>query len=135
MGSSHSVHILMTIHLEVTGRTLWRSGLLLSAASAAADAPEDEEWGQRALANRSAGRTAQGEAPGLPLEAFLHKVRRLRHSPQRVSVLLHLFSGLPREQDLECSLHDAAAAVGLPLFVASVDLSRHADWDITKPRI
>lgn len=135
MGSSHSVHILMTINLEVTGRTLWRSGLLLAAASATADAPEDEEWGQRASAHRGAGRTAPDEAPGLLLEAFLQKVRRLRHSSQRVCVVLHLFSGPPRDQDVECSLHDAAAAVGLALFVASVDLSRHVDWDITKPRI
>ena len=67
MGSSHSAHILMAINLEVTGRTLWRSGMLFTAASAVADSPEDEEWGQRALASRNASQTTPDGASGASL--------------------------------------------------------------------
>ncbi len=141
MGSTHSVHILMSINLEVVGRALARSARLGSfdnvelvpeGASLSSEArptptePDDEEllalvgdfpvdadkeaipadeddlWAAAHFDKRLAAHCWESERV-MPrsLKEFIDAAKLARRSPERVFVVLHLFSGANRDFDLE----------------------------------
>ena len=97
MGSSHSVHILMTINLELTGRALLNRRLASTSPLGGGDHSEDMQW----RAAHELIRHSDPSEGGLGLQAFEDELRGLRRHPTRVLVVVHLFCGPKRALDLE----------------------------------
>ena len=162
MGSTHSVHILMSINLEVVGRTLLRSARLkfnrpscqpLSESTEDAagceetdstDVPsldesdanpeEDSLWAEAHLAKRLSSHCWETDTVRpTTLQEFIDAAEAAKRSPERVLVFVHLFSGANRDGDLEDHLRKEAAAAGIRLLVISVDLGADLNWDISDP--
>ena len=161
MGSTHSVHILMSINLEVVGRTLQYSARLASRCVPAdnvqsskidalceekcviagpslddpdADVEEDRLWAEAHHAKRMASRCWVNDVfKPKTLQAFLSAAEVAKRSHERVFVVAHLFSGARRPGDLEHHLRDQAAALGLKILIISVDLGADLQWDLSEP--
>ena len=138
MGSSHSVHILMSINLTVIGRALESSRRLTESScptpgSKNFDNFEDDErglvlsdaaWELRQTTRRS---RVQGES-GLTLLAWLEEARAAKRAEQRIIVVLLLFSGARRQGDPGDFLDKHGAGAGVNLMVHNADLAEDAAW-------
>ena len=149
MGGSHSVHILMTINLEVVGRTLTRSARLGSfdshdvpndraaqptSADEHADPRDDELWAEAHFQKRLASHCwDEDRAMPKTLQEFLEAARTARRVAERVFVVMHLFSGPHRECDLESFVRSIMRHRGMKVLVISVDLDADANWDLSDP--
>ena len=154
MGSSHSVHILMSINLEIVGRTLVRTARLgtfrsehtdtstdVGISGTSFDTPledveedialavnEDDLW---ATAHQQKRLQSAASSKPRTLAEFVFAARAAKRAPRRVFVVLHCFSGENRDFDLEWWLLELASRNSLSVLVASVDLGADLAWDLT----
>ena len=140
MGCSHSVHILMSINLKIIGMTL-RSSRLLSGPSpqevpreeceAQAKQSEayfgcsDEEWW-----SRFSRRGSWGEESGYSVDEWWHAIRAARRAPARVFVVMHLFGGERRKEDVHDFVERLAEEAGIKVLMTTVDLATDHRWDL-----
>ena len=172
MGSSHSVHLLMTLNLETVGRTLAagaRMGKLLPPPSSVAldsicepatclpccedlyDADwtlpdcwtatdtaqdllpdEDAMWADEQRRKRVEALPTDDVLRPNTLQEFIDVCRRVKQLPERVFVVLHLFSGKRRQGDYEDQVRKLATLKGLRVLIVSVDLGSDVAWDVTE---
>ncbi|CAK0845232.1 unnamed protein product, partial [Prorocentrum cordatum] len=103
MGSSHSVHILMSINARICSMTLRRS-----------------------LVDPRHDHTLAWQAGYQMLKA----VRHARRQETRVFVVMHLFAGARREQDVQHYVEAMMADLELKVLMISVDLAEDSRWDL-----
>ena len=152
MGSSHNVHIIMSINITVIGRSSVASrrfGTFDHEGTAEDESDEGEgvdlsdlAWQEKQRLRREhvvatvplAAPTAfPASGSFLSVEHWLQVVRDLRHSATRVFVVLHVFGGERREGDVEYLALRMAQESHLRLFFTTVDLATDPDWDIAAP--
>ena len=156
MGSSHSVHLLMSMNIEAVGRALWQSRRIASEALGTMsrvqvdvlrteqlkiapgdevhdvlDLDDDEQWLRAQTAKRS-GR-ARTSAPAWTLDSWCAAVRAAARESTRVFVVMHLFAGERRAGDVEDAFFEAMAAAGLVLLFLSADIADDPRWDLSVP--
>eukprot|EP00438_Fugacium_kawagutii_P028165 Skav233604 [mRNA] locus=scaffold109:47718:52210:+ [translate_table: standard] len=153
MGGSHSVYILMRINLHHIGSTLFNYASRLRLNDSEEDksvraeldlwtSPEevvdelalmmsDEEWQVRQDVRRS----GQLGACGWTVEEWCTEVRRTKHSNVRTFVVIHMFGGERRPEDILHYLQDMADRAGLKLLMLTVDLADDPGWDFTLPHL
>ena len=141
MGSSHSVHILMSINLEHVGRALRQSSRLPMLKPNATEEVEgtvrppepvdsDTEWAGRHC--EKCERTEYvPEERAWSLAGWCEAVRAASRGSTRTFVVMHLFSGARRPGDLEEFFRQAAKRAGIALLMLSVDLADDPLWDLT----
>ena len=143
MGGSHSVYILMRINLHHVGKSLFSyAGRLLNSrvvreAGAEIDdsmmpgacekaeddvVVKDEQWSLI----QQARRTAQVAYSGFTVQGWCDAVRRSKQEDERVFVVVHMFAGERRENDVQQSLEQGMEAAQLRLLMLSVDLGRRS---------
>ncbi len=143
MGGTHSVHILMTINLEIVGRALWSSRKLgaFAAGPVAESRPahdadgefrdlhellrDDDDWRWHLMQQRK----RQGLVKD-PECRFNRKHYTLR-GEVHTFVVGHLFSGAQRKEDFQWFLEELMQKEGLELLCLSIDLADDPDWDVT----
>ncbi|CAE7904063.1 unnamed protein product, partial [Symbiodinium sp. KB8] len=143
MGCSHSVHILMSINLRIIGMTL-RSSSLLTRAPLSGHVIEEEfviekrpiegffgctdaEWWKRFSA-----RGADRREAGFSVEEWWRAIRRARLSSQRIFVIMHLFGGERRSEDVQAFVERFAEEAGISVLMATVDLATDYRWDLAR---
>ena len=154
MGSTHSVHILMSINVRAIGLAMAASARLPALQP---ETPEpicepcdqddcDDVW----VSHREGPDLRLGPQPPPPLvpgqkfysisacsasgwRSFLEVSRR---RGVRVFSVLHAFAGHLREGDIEHHLRENAHLLpeGCAMAVCSADLDRSALWDLTNPK-
>lgn len=150
MGGSHSVYILMRINLHHVGKSLFSyAGRLLNtrvAMDACAGKDDlvideacekgdddmmlkDEQWGLR----QQARRTAQVAYSGFTVHGWCDAVRRSKQEDERVFVVVHMFAGERRENDVQQFLEQRMATAQMRLLMLSVDLAEDPLWDFRNP--
>lgn len=150
MGGSHSVYILMRINLHHVGKSLFSyAGRLLNSrvareASAETDdsmlagacekaeddvVVKDEQWSLI----QQARRTAQVAYSGFTVQGWCDAVRRSKQEDERVFVVVHMFAGERRENDVQQFLEQKMEAAQLRLLMLSVDLAEDPLWDFRNP--
>eukprot|EP00438_Fugacium_kawagutii_P007847 Skav210112 [mRNA] locus=scaffold2194:65749:67815:+ [translate_table: standard] len=92
---------------------------------------DDETW----LKRQQERRTHRGGLDGWTVEDWCHQVRRTRHSNVRTFVVVHMFGGERRAEDIQHFLEKMAAAAGLSLLMLTVDLADDPCWDFTSPKL
>ena len=143
MGSSHSIHILMSINIHTVGKALFMSNrfqvsphLLLEP-----DAPkpslesidlisEDAYWCTVHIQrkNETGPRSAN-----FSVEGWVEAARATRRSAERIFVMIHFFAGCRREGDIEEWMASLMREANLNLLIISVDLAMDYRWDLTNP--
>ncbi len=157
MGSAHSVHILMSINLRITGEALLASArrglgkgeLDVMEPRHESDGeddpqvtgpeesdPETEE--QNDEENVDAEPDAEimvpeADAQAYSLEGWLREVRSSRRLPGRTFVVMHLFAGHRRREDVEYMTRQWATRSSKRLLFLSADLATDARWDLAQP--
>ncbi|OLP75372.1 hypothetical protein AK812_SmicGene44843 [Symbiodinium microadriaticum] len=143
MGCSHSVHILMSINLRIIGMTL-RSSSLLTRAPLSGHVIEEEfviekrpiegffgcsdaEWWKRFSA-----RGADRREAGFSVEEWWRAIRRARLSSQRIFVIMHLFGGERRSEDVQAFVERFAEEAGISVLMATIDLATDYRWDLAR---
>ncbi|CAE7309115.1 unnamed protein product [Symbiodinium sp. CCMP2592] len=143
MGCSHSVHILMSINLRIIGMTLFSSQLLSRTPASGHFVAEnydieqrppdmhfgcsDAEWWERFAARGS----YRAEA-GFSVEQWWAVIRKARLAPHRVFVIMHLFGGERRLNDVQHFAERFAEEAGLTVLFATVDLATDHRWDLAR---
>ncbi|CAE7879885.1 unnamed protein product [Symbiodinium sp. KB8] len=143
MGCSHSVHILMSINLRIIGMTLASSkllsrspasGLIFKDVDVVENRPleahfgcSDSEWWER-FSLRGANRRESG----FSVDEWWSAVRKARRSPQRVFVIMHLFGGERRAEDVHSFVEEYADEAGVTVLMATVDLATDFRWDLAR---
>ena len=143
MGCSHSVHILMSINLRIIGMTL-RSSSLLTRAPLSGHVIEEEfviekrpiegffgcsdaEWWKRFSA-----RGADRREAGFSIEEWWRAIRKARLSSQRIFVIMHLFGGERRSEDVQAFVERFAEEAGISVLMATVDLATDHRWNLAR---
>ena len=133
MGSSHSVHILMTINARVCAMALrrplvdterekrlqWTAGYRMLG---------DSEWADR----QECRRARPPPSTGYSVAGWCEAVRRARLQGHRVFVVMHLFAGERRAEDVQHILEEEMHKLGLILLMISVDLAMDSRWDLSR---
>ena len=143
MGCSHSVHILMSINLRIIGMTLASSkllsrppasGLIFQDDNVVENRPleahfgcSDSEWWER-FSLRGANRRESG----FSVDEWWSAIRKARRSPQRVFVIMHLFGGERRSEDVHSFVEEYADEAGVTVLMATVDLATDSRWDLAR---
>ena len=143
MGCSHSVHILMNINLRIIGMTLSSSRLLSRIPASGPVAVEDydieqrppdvlfgcsdSEWWER-FDSRGSSRAEAGYS----VEEWWQAIRKTRRAPNRVFVIMHLFGGERRLEDIHFFVERLAEEAGLTVLMATVDLATDHRWDLAR---
>ncbi|CAK0803647.1 unnamed protein product, partial [Prorocentrum cordatum] len=131
MGSSRSVHILMSINSRICSMTLRRS-LVDSqqdhtlAWQAGYQMQKDDDWAERQRLRRD------GPPPpsGFSVASWCEAVRHARRQETRVFVVMHLFAGARREQDVQHYVEAMMTDLELKVLMISVDLAEDSRWDL-----
>ena len=71
----------------------------------------------------------------LSVDSWLTDLRSSRLGAQQTLVVLHLFGGERRHDDLHGCLEVEAAKGSLPIRVYTLDLFENAQWDLSKPEV
>ena len=93
---------------------------------------QDESWREIHL-SRQPEVSHESSSTGKSLDEWLETLRGLRLGPERVFVVVHLFSGERREGDLEEWVIRLAQEAKLKVHVTSADLAEHPEWDLSSP--
>ena len=136
MGSSHSVHIMMAINVESVGRALVGSRRLevKEIVTQELDLPDegevlDTEW----VDVQRDRRTSEKLEAGMTVRQFADHVQWLKRSVARVMVVLHVFAGARRKNDVHDYVERFADESGVPVFMFGIDLAFDVRWDFSDP--
>ena len=149
MGGSHSVYILMRINLQHIGQSLFNYASRLRPAIEVEDSesPEfkfeecaadldnddmvlaDDDW----LKKQDLLKQRHRSKHGWTVEEWCEEVRRSKRHTERTFVVVHMFAGERRTNDIQEYLECMMEQQGLKLLMLSVDLAMDADWDFTNP--
>ena len=163
MGSSHSVHVLMSINLHDIGRTIYNYTMtggcgffkeknaeradadVMGAGSETSTACDDNDFfdvlSDDDDAAWDAARGSAGLMPPPGLVDFIHLtmgeadelLRDLKRQDKRTLTVLHAFSGARRSGDLHEAVVQAMKSRNCPVVVISGDYGNGADWDLAEP--
>lgn len=89
----------------------------------------DEVWCDRQRLRRK----LQGTDAGWTVDGFCEAVRHSKHGGERTFVVVHMFAGERREQDIQHYLETMMDSAGLHLLMLSVDLAEDPNWDFANP--
>eukprot|EP00435_Cladocopium_sp_Y103_P042260 s2492_g11.t1 len=147
MGGSHSVYLLMRINLYHIGKTLFNYGStlslkpegsmpsadqqsVLSTESAAVDTIEldDDDW----VVQHDTLKNKGVEGANYSVDQWCEAVRETKRRSFRSVVIMHMFAGERRAQDVQECL-EAMLANQEPVLMLSVDLAADPLWDFTNP--
>ena len=149
MGGSHSVYILMRINLQHIGRSLYNYASRLRLDGPVADEEKvnndlknvvlevdddeavlaDEEW----VKQRDLQKRQSRALHGWTVDERVQEVRRTKHHNVGTFVVIHMFGGERRKQDIQEFLELYMEQHGLQLLMISVDLAMDAGWDFSNP--
>eukprot|EP00434_Breviolum_minutum_P028305 symbB.v1.2.025042.t1/scaffold2409.1/size79984/10 len=149
MGGSHSVYILMRINLQHIGRSLYNYASRLRLDGPVADEEKvnndlknvvlevdddeavlaDEEW----VKQRDLQKRQSRALHGWTVDEWVQEVRRTKHHNVGTFVVIHMFGGERRKQDIQEFLELYMEQHGLQLLMISVDLAMDAGWDFSNP--
>ena len=150
MGGSHSVYILMRINLHQVGKSLFSyAGRLLNSVidedgqddcnvsqvvdNAEDEEPDlglrDEEWELR----QQARRMSEASDSVFTVQGWCDAVRRSKQEDERVFVVVHMFAGERREDDVQQFLEEKMYGAHMKLLMLSVDLAEDPLWDFRNP--
>ena len=147
MGGSHSVYILMRINLQHIGRTLFNYAsrlrltdddrhtldAKLTEEDCVDDGDEqllaDDEW----VHQRNLLKQQKRSEHGWTVDEWCEEVRRSKHHAVRTCVVVHMFAGERRKNDVQEYLEILMEQQGLKLLMISVDLAMDAEWDFSNP--
>ena len=149
MGSSHSVHILMAINLQIIGRTLRRT-LQFAVQNQPQAQQRHEELHTplerlNSVANESGryygisdlewwklhntAERVRNEA-GYSVQEWWEAITQARISGSRTIVVMSFFSGERRCGDIHHFVEQQAKAADIPILMISIDLAVDARWDL-----
>ena len=149
MGGSHSVYLLMRINLYHTGKALleystrlaWERGSaepseehVTQTTCAESDGCESEqlsdvEWATRQQMRRNNPTTHDGYT----VDQWCRAVREAKRLDYRVIVVVHMFAGERRTNDIQECLESLMGDNMHQLLMLSVDLAVDPQWDFTNP--
>lgn len=147
MGGSHSVYILMRINLHHIGKTLFNyaSRLRLEQGSHSDDSVHDGQFGEALVdlnefcpdeewpLRQQQRRLSSGGPHGWTVDEWCDAVRRTKQHDRRVFVVIHMFGGERRSEDIQYFLEKMAAEAGYEILMLTVDLAEDPEWDFAIP--
>ncbi len=149
MGGSHSVYILMRMNLQHIGKTLFNyasrlkpeipdspgpgldddvNGRVLELEDEDVELP-DEEWVEQQSRRSQHSRAVRGWT----VDEWCEEVRRTKHHDARTLVVIHMFAGERRKEDVQHYLEELMDQHDLRLLMISVDLAMDENWDFSNP--
>eukprot|EP00439_Symbiodinium_sp_Y106_P030950 s4025_g3.t1 len=87
----------------------------------------DSEWWER-FDSRGSSRAEAGYS----VEEWWQAIRKTRRAPNRVFVIMHLFGGERRLEDIHFFVERLAEEAGLTVLMATVDLATDHRWDLAR---
>eukprot|EP00959_Pyramimonas_sp_CCMP1952_P008909 186198-Pyramimonas_sp.AAC.1 len=87
---------------------------------------KDDDWAERQRLRRD------GPPPpsGFSVASWCEAVRHARRQETRVFVVMHLFAGARREQDVQHYVEAMMTDLELKVLMISVDLAEDSRWDL-----